>query len=47
MVDIEEVLSEGLADAEDFVQLNSDRADGLRHGAAGLFGIDKLEPEIL
>lgn len=47
MVDIEEVLSESRTDAEDFVELNSDRADGLLHGAAGLFGIDKLEPEIL
>lgn len=47
MVDIEEVLSKSFTDAEDFVQLNSDRVDGLRHGAAGLFGIDKLEPEIL
>lgn len=47
VVDIEEVLSEGLAYAEDFVQLESDRADSLHHGATGLFGIHKLEPEVL
>lgn len=47
VVDIVEVLSEGLANAEDFVQLEGDRGDGLRHGVAGVFGIDQFEPKTL